>query len=184
MIRRFAVYSCFSELLRLSGSHGIRQLYHRKGQFAVLSRFQPMDGVFFFIRSCFFDSVFSKVFVILSSSSRHFLVVVMASFIFPFSCILFLFLFKLLYLSRHGRCNLLCFSPSKYFVSQLLASAHGLREFSLPSGERHRLRYIQPWNLNDCVTLLKSIDSPFHIVNSKDHKEVMLNTGGIDVCCV
>jgi len=79
---------------------------------------------------------------------------------------------------------LLCFSPSKHFVSQLLASAHGLREFNLPSGERHRLRYAQPWNPTDYVTLLKSIDSPFHVLNSKDHKKIMINTGGIDFCCV
>ena len=74
-------------------------------------------------------------------------------------------------------CTWLCRS-SKSFVSQLLASAHGLREFSLPSGERHRLRYVQPWSPSDSATLLKSTDSPFHVPNSKDHKEILISTGG------
>jgi hypothetical protein len=77
--------------------------------------------------------------------------------------------------------SLLLCRLSKSFVSQLLASAHGLREFSLPSGERHRLRYVQPWSLSDSATLLKSTDSPFHVANSKDHKEILISTGGTTV---
>ena len=72
---------------------------------------------------------------------------------------------------------LLCRS-SKSFVSQLLASSHGLREFSLPSGEQHRLRFVQPWSPSVSVTLLKSTDSPFHVPNSKDHKQILIYTGG------
>ena len=103
MSRRFAVCNCFSELLRLLGSHGIRQLHHQKGQFAVLSRFQPMDGVFFFVCSCFltlFQSICNIVFVfrvIFSLLSWH------PSFFLSLA-FFFLFLFKLLSLSRHGRC--------------------------------------------------------------------------------
>jgi len=68
---------------------------------------------------------------------------------------------------------------SKRFVSQLLASNHGLREFNLPSGEIDRLRFVQPFDPSESAALLKCIDSPFHVLNSKDHKNIMTNTGGM-----
>jgi hypothetical protein len=64
-------------------------------------------------------------------------------------------------------------------VSQLLASAHGQREFDLPSGERIRLRFVHPWDPSDSAALLKCTDSPFYVQNSKDHKDILINTGGI-----
>ena len=62
-----------------------------------------------------------------------------------------------------------------------MASAHGQREFSLPSGERHRLRFVQPWSPSVTAALLKSTESPFHVPNSKDHKEILIYTGGTTV---
>lgn len=52
--------------------------------------------------------------------------------------------------------------------SQLCASAYGLREFSLPSGERPRLRFIYPFPLASLKPLLKNTESPFHMVNATD----------------
>lgn len=46
------------------------------------------------------------------------------------------------------------------FASQLCASAYGLREFSLPSGESRRLRFIGPFSKKDSKLLLASPASP------------------------
>ena len=52
--------------------------------------------------------------------------------------------------------------------SQLCASAYGLREFSLPSGEDPRLKFIHPFPLISVKPLLKNIESPFHMRNATD----------------
>ena len=63
-------------------------------------------------------------------------------------------------------------------MSQLLASAHGLREFNLPSGEDHRLRFVQPWSLSDTNTLLENSESPF-FVPAKERGDILVYSGGM-----
>jgi hypothetical protein len=43
------------------------------------------------------------------------------------------------------------------------ASAHGLREFSLPSGENHRLLYLQPPTSDVALQLLNTPGSPYYV---------------------
>lgn len=54
-------------------------------------------------------------------------------------------------------------SHSGSFCSQLCASSHGLREFTLPSGESHRLRFVTPFSPNTGRSLLQREDSPFFV---------------------
>ena len=54
-------------------------------------------------------------------------------------------------------------SYSGSFCSQLCASSHGLREFTLPSGESHRLRFVTPFSPNTGRSLLQHEDSPFFV---------------------
>jgi hypothetical protein len=51
--------------------------------------------------------------------------------------------------------------PSYNFCSMLCASAHGLREFTLPSGEENRLRFVNPMRPEDAKILLLEPGSPF-----------------------
>jgi hypothetical protein len=68
--------------------------------------------------------------------------------------------------------------PSKNFVSQLVASAHSLREFKLPSGEDHRLRFVQPWSPSDTKTLLENDKSPF-VVPAQERGDILVYSGGM-----
>ena len=63
-------------------------------------------------------------------------------------------------------------------MSQLLASAHGLREFNLPSGEDYRLRFVQPWSPSDTNTLLEHSESPF-AVPGKERRDILVYSGGM-----
>ena len=63
-------------------------------------------------------------------------------------------------------------------MSQLLASAHGLREFNLPSGEEHRLRFVQPWSPYDTSPLLENSESPF-AVPPKERGDILIYSGGM-----
>jgi hypothetical protein len=63
-------------------------------------------------------------------------------------------------------------------VSQLLASAHGLREFNLPSGEDHRLRWVHPWSLSDTKILLERPESPF-FAPAKERGDILIYSGGM-----
>jgi hypothetical protein len=63
------------------------------------------------------------------------------------------------------------------FCSQLCASSHGLREFKLPSGEEHRLRFVAPFSIQTGRTLLRHEDSPFLVKADADvSDEVLTNT--------
>lgn len=57
---------------------------------------------------------------------------------------------------------------SRGFCSQLCASSHGLREFQLPSGEEHRLRFVAPFSRETGLTLLGREESPFYVKPDND----------------
>lgn len=64
------------------------------------------------------------------------------------------------------------------FNSILCGSAYGMREFRLPSGEEHRLRFIVPMKEHDITALMKKKDSPFyHPQLSKDAQGFLNLTG-------
>jgi hypothetical protein len=52
--------------------------------------------------------------------------------------------------------------PSSYFRSLLCASVYGMREFELPSGEAHRLRFVQALAEDDVIALVSSPLSPLY----------------------
>jgi hypothetical protein len=74
-------------------------------------------------------------------------------------------------------------SHSSSFRSQLCASAHGLREFSIPSGEEPRLQFVKPFTSEDMEILLMHSASPFFDpIFSQDasfRSRVVQLTGGV-----
>jgi len=70
-------------------------------------------------------------------------------------------------------------SYSQDFRSQIAASVNGLKDFELPSGEKHRLQFIQPYEPQDVKTLLTFPGSTFFIYETlaKFSEEIIRLTG-------
>jgi hypothetical protein len=54
-----------------------------------------------------------------------------------------------------------------------------LREFSLPSGEDHRLRYVHPWSAEDADAFVTHRKSPGYIADAAARKHVRFIGGGV-----
>lgn len=69
---------------------------------------------------------------------------------------------------------------SSRLCSFLCASAYGMRELSLPSGEAHRLVYVQPMDKDTVVAAITDEHSPFYMTtNTSFANEVYSIIGGV-----
>ena len=70
-------------------------------------------------------------------------------------------------------------NPHRVFARMSIASSHGARELKLPSGEDHRLRFVQPLPPELAATLQTNESSPAYIADKRLREHVAFIAGGI-----
>ena len=70
-------------------------------------------------------------------------------------------------------------NDNNVFARMSIASAHGEREYKLPSGESHRLHIIEPLTDDQRVALLSHQSSPAFVSDTSDHERIRFFSGNI-----
>ena len=68
---------------------------------------------------------------------------------------------------------------NRHFRRMDIASSHGRRELTLPSGECHRLRCVRPWTAAVTAAAVSKPESPLYLHSEQARDRIVFTSGGI-----